>query len=307
MSLRPIRYRRPDGQLHLSVRPVHLGMLGLAVFAVAGIAFLVGGLLGYRMGVKAGQPLLTSRPPHAKAIRPREPAQAVALTQLDLTAKPKNPQTPEASSPPMKPQKPVQATHASDAAKSELDAEAKATLKPQEHAAPKDPKPLDAPVPSSAPPKPEHAEEPLKMPDRVPSETELFASTKPRDASQARAAPEQNAEPPPETEPAPDEAEPESEPTHDADVGPEIHREVPKSGFGLQLGSFPSEAEALTFVKRQEAIFGEPVYLVKHKLKNRGHWFRVRLGRFKSLKQARARLQKLPAPLKDNAILVEYR
>lgn len=306
MSLRPIRYRRPDGQLHLSVRPVHLGMLGLAVFAVAGIAFLVGGVLGYRMGVKAGQPLLTSRPPHAKAIRPREPAQAVALTQLDLTAKPKNPQTPEASSPPIKPQEPVQATEASDAAKSELDAEAKATLKPQEHAAPKDPKPVDAPVPSPAPPKPEHAEEPLKMPDRVPSETELFASTKPRDASQARAAPEQD----PESEAAPEqnaEAEAESEPAGDADLGPEIHRNVPKSGFGLQLGSFPSEAEALTFVKRQEAIFGEPVYLVKHKLKNRGHWFRVRLGRFKSLKQARARLQKLPAPLKDNAILVEYR
>lgn len=306
MSLRPIRYRRPDGQLHLSVRPVHLGMLGLAVFAVAGIAFLVGGLLGYRMGVKAGQPLLTSRPPHAKAIRPREPAQAVALTQLDLTAKPGAAPVPEASSPPIKPQEPVQATEASDAAKSELDAEAKVTLKPQEHAAPKDPKPVDAPVPSPAPPKPEHAEEPLKMPDRVPSETELFASTKPRDASQARAAPEQD----PESEAAPEqnaEAEAESEPAGDADLGPEIHRNVPKSGFGLQLGSFPSEAEALTFVKRQEAIFGEPVYLVKHKLKNRGHWFRVRLGRFKSLKQARARLQKLPAPLKDNAILVEYR
>lgn len=87
-----------------------------------------------------------------------------------------------------------------------------------------------------------------------------------------------------------------------------VSEALPSSGFGLQLGSFPTRAEAVAFLARNAALLSaRPNYIQAVRVRGKGQWFRVRHGRWKDARAASAQLKRLPKALAKGSILVEYR
>jgi cell division septation protein DedD len=88
-----------------------------------------------------------------------------------------------------------------------------------------------------------------------------------------------------------------------------IHKEAPAEGrYGVQLGAFPSSAEAEAFVlAHQEAIGTAPVFVIPTEIKERGTWYRVRIGALRSKELAEALRQRLPEELGRGAMVVSHR
>lgn len=86
-----------------------------------------------------------------------------------------------------------------------------------------------------------------------------------------------------------------------------IERALPDRGYGLQLGAFDSEAEALRFLGTHAEALGErTVYVVPTELPGRGTWYRVRVGAERSRREAdqlRGKLGELGA----EALVVSHR
>ena len=82
----------------------------------------------------------------------------------------------------------------------------------------------------------------------------------------------------------------------------------PRYGFGVQLGAYPSREDAEAFVGRHADVLGRyPVYIVPTRVEGRDDWHRIRVGRFKSRRQAEAVRLALPEELGESALVVSYR
>lgn len=174
-------------------------------------------------------------------------------------------------------------------------------VEPADPASAPEAEPPADPVPAPEPPDPapEAApapEPPDSAPDAGPAEaTEasppgVAADAGPSEASAPDAGPSE----------APPEAEPPDPPVKPADP--------PNSGFGVQLGSFPSRAEAEAFLSRNAAaLSAQPNYIQAVRVRGKGQWFRVRHGRWEASRAASAQLKRLPKALAKGAILIEYR
>lgn len=123
-------------------------------------------------------------------------------------------------------------------------------------------------------------------------------------ASTVAAAPVATAPPVAAVEPAP--VAPPVEVTEKREI--EIHRTAPGSGFGLQVGAFASEKEALAFVaENARDIDRLPVYVIPTEIAGRGTWYRVRLGKARSKAAADALRERLAPALAERAIVVAHK
>ncbi len=87
----------------------------------------------------------------------------------------------------------------------------------------------------------------------------------------------------------------------------QIERALPERGYGLQLGAFDSEAEAMRFLNTHAAALAErTVYVVPTEIAGRGTWFRVRVGAEKSRREAEQLKGKL-GELGAEALVVSHR
>lgn len=86
-----------------------------------------------------------------------------------------------------------------------------------------------------------------------------------------------------------------------------VERALPERGYGLQLGAFDSEAEAMRFLNTHAAALAErTVYVVPTEIAGRGTWFRVRVGAEKSRREAEQLKGKL-GELGAEALVVSHR
>lgn len=147
------------------------------------------------------------------------------------------------------------------------------------------------------------------------AEPETKPNTKPKAKPAPKPAPAVDPKPEPvakaeapEVEEAPEPAVA-PEPAEEAPAAPTVElREAPKDGFGVQLGAFPSREEAVAFVDENAAFLSDRrVYLQETEVKDKGTWYRVRLGRFGSKSVARVAKRNLPNALKKVSIVVRYR
>jgi cell division septation protein DedD len=118
------------------------------------------------------------------------------------------------------------------------------------------------------------------------------------------------AERPTEPEPQPS---PEPAPAVVPTVEPEkskidLRRSAPSGSYGLQLGAYQSEPEAMAFIETNgEHLSGRPVYLISTTIPERGTWHRVRVGAFKHRQDAETLKKSLPAELVEGSIVVAYK
>lgn len=82
----------------------------------------------------------------------------------------------------------------------------------------------------------------------------------------------------------------------------------PPSGFGLQLGAFPSRDEARAFLEtHRDILAGAKVFLIPTEIPGRGTWYRVRIGVVKQRGDAEILRQKLPENLARAALVVSHK
>lgn len=82
----------------------------------------------------------------------------------------------------------------------------------------------------------------------------------------------------------------------------------PARGFGVQLGAYPSRADAHAFLMQHaRALKGYTVYMMPVKLRGNEVWHRIRVGRFREKRHAEAFRVGLPEDLGDAALVVSYR
>lgn len=168
--------------------------------------------------------------------------------------------------------------------------------------APEAESPDPAPAPEAEPPA-----DPAPAPEVVPDPPDPAPEAGPAEATEASppgvaadAGPSEASAPDAGPSEAPPEAEPPDPPVKPADP--------PGSGFGVQLGSFPSRAEAEAFLSRNAAaLSAQPNYIQAVRVRGKGQWFRVRHGRWETSRAASAQLKRLPKALAKAAILIEYR
>ena len=87
-----------------------------------------------------------------------------------------------------------------------------------------------------------------------------------------------------------------------------ILREAPRSGYGLQLGAFETEAQAVAFVTaHQEALAPVAIHVLASEIPKKGTWYRVRVGLYKEKAAAQRALLRLGPELEKSAIVVSYR
>lgn len=86
-------------------------------------------------------------------------------------------------------------------------------------------------------------------------------------------------------------------------------RPAPTSrGFGVQLGAFEREADALAFIDTHAAALADvPVFVVPTVIEDRGTWYRVRLADVKTRAAAEAVRQRLTPALAERAIVVSHK
>ncbi len=124
------------------------------------------------------------------------------------------------------------------------------------------------------------------------------------DAAVADAAPPSSAVAPPDAGPP---SEPRGAPQLLAAV-PAYASEPPATGWGLQVGAYPTKGEA-DYVLREVApgLPGLPLFVLASDVPGKGRWYRVRAGRFASRAAAEAARARLGPSLKARAIVVSYK
>jgi DedD protein len=104
---------------------------------------------------------------------------------------------------------------------------------------------------------------------------------------------------------------PASTPSANPGASPEalkIVRQAPRSGYGLQLGAFETEAQALAFVAdHQQALAPVVVHVLASEIPKKGTWYRVRVGLYQEKASAQRALSRLGPELEKSAIVVSYR
>ncbi len=89
---------------------------------------------------------------------------------------------------------------------------------------------------------------------------------------------------------------------------PKLRPPPTSRGFGVQLGAFEREAEALAFVDAHAAAIGDlPVFVVPTVIEGRGTWYRVRLADVKTRAAADTIRLRLAPVLAERAIVVSHK
>lgn len=131
-------------------------------------------------------------------------------------------------------------------------------------------------------------------------------SARPEPALAVGAAVSVGGAPPPEAPSSAEPAPPAAAVPEPARLG-KVERSLPERGYGLQLGAFDSEAEALRFLgAHAEALAERTVYVVPTEIAGRGTWYRVRVGAEKSRREAEQLRGKL-GELGAEALVVSHR
>ena len=82
---------------------------------------------------------------------------------------------------------------------------------------------------------------------------------------------------------------------------------VPRGRHGLQVGAFPSKAEARKFLEEHSTEFArQPMYLLPAKVGSKSVWYRVRVGSFETAADAARFLKALPDELAKSSMVVRY-
>ncbi|MCC7386871.1 MAG: SPOR domain-containing protein [Deltaproteobacteria bacterium] len=161
--------------------------------------------------------------------------------------------------------------------------------------------PAGAAAPAAPPPTAPGAAAPAAPPPTAPGAAALAAPPPTAPGAAAPAAPPPTA-PGAATAAAPPPAEP--PPARPLQVS----RTGPGKGYGLQLGAYPTEQEALAFLEAHRAALGKlPLFIVVTTIADRGTWYRVRAGAVAQRDDAERLKASLPADLRSAALLVSHR
>lgn len=88
----------------------------------------------------------------------------------------------------------------------------------------------------------------------------------------------------------------------------QVSRTGPGKGYGLQLGAYPTEQEALDFLEAHRAALEKlPLFIVVTTIADRGTWYRVRAGAVAKRDDAERLKASLPPDLRSGALLVSHR
>lgn len=136
-------------------------------------------------------------------------------------------------------------------------------------------------------------------PERAPAATSVESVARP---------PTPSAAPPPPPAPTKAIASPPPVEPAAAPAPLKILREAPRSGYGLQLGAFETEAQAVDFVTaHQEVLAPIAIHVLASEIPKKGTWYRVRVGLYKEKAAAQRALLRLGPDLEKSAIVVSYR
>jgi septal ring-binding cell division protein DamX len=79
-------------------------------------------------------------------------------------------------------------------------------------------------------------------------------------------------------------------------------------GFGIQLGAYPSLADAESYIADHAgALGGTKIHVIPIPIPGRGIWHRVRVGHYGSKTEAENARRRLPPDVRGSAIVVSYR
>ncbi len=97
--------------------------------------------------------------------------------------------------------------------------------------------------------------------------------------------------------------EKEAKPSAIENEAPKVSTKAPKGKFTIQVASFPSAEEASTGVSKWKGR-GYSAYMTVGEIPNKGVWYRVRIGGFKTQPEAKKFLEKLKRKEKTNGLVV---